>query len=388
MGGLSRRQFVGGAALALAGCGGRGCGPRCGGLTAEDVDRGIALAADYMVRSITTWNDFVYEVHWQTNAGHVDPNGVRQAGATWGLLDHAARSGDAAMLTAADRPFGRWLERRRITPMGTTFVWGKKDGRSHLGTAALLGMATAERARLSAPPEGLAEVLEGVIQFVRSSRLPDGGFVEEVDVNTDRREPTPSPYSDGEALLFFATLAVRHGRADLLPEVLAWAEADYRRNVEGPLAIDADPDTTKGYYQWATMSWALLVEGGHDPERWGRRMTDLATWMVDVHGTLRRTRNTAYAYEGLIPSFVEARRRGDGALADKLACTIHEGLVKLCSWQLGHPRALPALAEAPPDWLGGVQNHAEEAWLRIDVTQHQLHSLWLARESGVVDHAL
>lgn len=377
-----RREVLFGAAALLSGCG--GWGRRCGGLTDEDLDRGIALAAGYLARSLNPANDFRYEVDWTSGAVHADPNGVRQAGATYGLVEHAARVKDPAITATADRALAKWLERRRITSFGTTFVW--KPNQSHLGTVALLGLACAERTTLPAPPPGTEDALEGAIAFVRGSRDAGGGFVEVVDASTEERKPGRSPYADGEALLFLATLAVRFGRADLLPDVLAWAEADWRSNVEGPLAKEKDPDTTKGYYQWGTMSWAQLVAGGHDADRWGRRMTDLASWMIDVHATLGRTRNTAYAYEGLIPAYVEAVRRGDSALADHFACTIHEGLGKLCSWQIGHPRALPGLKAADAAYEGGVQNHAEEPWLRIDVTQHQLHALWFAKDSGVTRH--
>ncbi len=105
--------------------------------------------------------------------------------------------------------------------------------------------------------------------------------------------------------------------------------------------------------------------------------------MVDVHRTLSRTRNTAYAYEGLVPAWEWARRTGDQDTARKLAGVVHQGLRKLCSWQLGHPLASAALRSAPQQFLGGVQNHATKPQLRIDVTAHQLHALILARRLGI-----
>jgi hypothetical protein len=383
MGGMNRRTFLGGA-LALAGC---GLGvPRCGGLTDDDLDQGIALGGRYLSTAITGADEFVYEVDWQTDMSSIDPDGVRQAGATFGLLDHAARSGDAAALAAGDRVLRRWLGRRRILSTGTTFVWGKQ-GLSRMGTTSLLGLACAARAALPDPPEGTRDAIDGAVAFVRATRHPDGGFHDRYDTFTEKARPERSPYADGEALLFLTTLAVHHGRTELVPEILAWAERDWERNVRDPLAAAPDPDTTKGYYQWASMSWANLVAGGHDPERWGRRLTDLATWMIDVHGTLKRSRNTAYAYEGIVPAYVEAVRRGDRALADHFACTIHQGLAKLCSWQLGHPRAIAEIAAPPERWRGGIQNEVGNRKLRVDVVQHQLHALWLAKDSGVVRHS-
>jgi hypothetical protein len=382
MGGMNRRTFLGGA-LAAAACGPRA--PRCGGLTEEDLDQGIALGGRYLSTAITDADEFVYEVEWQSNASHIDFDGVRQAGATFGLLDHAARVRTPEVLAAGDRVLKRWLERRRILTNGTTFVWGKQ-GLSRLGTTSLLGLACATRGTLPEPPAEVAPTLEGVLAFVRATRLPDGGFFDKYDTYTEAGRPGRSPYADGEALLFLTTMAVHHGRSDLIPELLRWAEDDWAHNVRDALAKEPDPDTTKGYYQWASMSWANLVAGGHEVDKWGRRLTDLATWMVDVHGTLRRTKNTAYAYEGIVPAYVEARRRGESTLADHLACTIHEALPKLCSWQLGHPRAIASLAGAPERWHGGIQNQADDRWLRIDVVQHQLHALWLAKDSGVAKH--
>lgn len=379
----SRRELCAGA-LALAGCGwGR---PRCGGLTDEDVDQGIALAGGYLVRAISKSEPiFVYEVDWTNDGAHQDFEGVRQAGACFGLVDHAARVGTAEHVEAGDRVLGRWQQRRRILTTGHTWVWNKQ-GTSRLGTTALLGLACAIRSRMPAPPPEAAQAFDGAIAFTRASRTPNGGFFDTYETFTETPRGDRSPYADGEALLLLSTAAVTYGRTDLVPELLRWAEEDWAHNVRDALAKEADPDTTKGYYQWASMSWANLIAAGHEADKWGQRLTDLATWMIDVHGTLKRTRNTAYAYEGIVPAYVEARRRGDTALADHFACTIHEGLAKLCTWQLGHRRALPELQHPPERWAGGVQNEAGSTWLRIDVTQHQLHALWLAKESGVTRH--
>ena len=67
----------------------------------------------------------------------------------------------------------------------------------------------------------------------------------------------------------------------------------------------------------------------------------------------------------------------------KLGCVIEEGLSKLMSWQVGSPLANSVIAARPtndPRAIGGVQNHHREPGLRIDVTQHELHALLLARE--------
>ena len=54
--------------------------------------------------------------------------------------------------------------------------------------------------------------------------------------------------------------------------------------------------------------------------------------MIDVHRTLERTRNTAYAYEGIIHAYEISRICEDEFHIDKFKCTIDEGLYKLLGW--------------------------------------------------------
>ncbi|WP_163647438.1 hypothetical protein [Mycolicibacterium monacense] len=88
-----------------------------------------------------------------------------------------------------------------------------------------------------------------------------------------------------------------------MTRVLGWAEEDYDMFVAKPLAAEPDPALTKGYFQWSAMSWFALADAGFAPEVWGRRLVEQALWMVDVHRTLTRTRNTGYAYEGIVPAW-------------------------------------------------------------------------------------
>ena len=123
MGGLSRRALVvGGAATVGVGAVGwwattRGpggpmhgygdCGPR---LTPEHVKAGIDLCATYLVAAQRPEGDFVYEVDWRTGKETVDSaSTVRQAGTSWGLAEHAGRTGDEIARRATDRALGYWL---------------------------------------------------------------------------------------------------------------------------------------------------------------------------------------------------------------------------------------------------------------------------------------
>jgi UDP-N-acetylmuramoyl-tripeptide--D-alanyl-D-alanine ligase len=97
--------------------------------------------------------------------------------------------------------------------------------------------------------------------------------------------------------------------------------------------------------------------------------------------TLKRTRNTAYAYEGIIHAYQLAKLRQDEVHVKKFGAVIESGLTKLTAWQLGHPIANEYIRQARTDdlrGLGGIQNHRREPQLRIDVTQHQMHAVTLA----------
>ena len=54
-------------------------------------------------------------------------------------------------------------------------------------------------------------------------------------------------------------------------------------------------------HQCHIMNWLNLVLIIQDS--YGERLMELSDWMIDVHKTLRRTRNTAYAYEGIIHAY-------------------------------------------------------------------------------------
>lgn len=353
-------------------------------LTRADLDAAVTLAGGYLVAAQRPAGDFVYEVDWRTGVESVGNNAVRQAGSTWGLglLHHETR--DPATRVALDRALAFWRERvgadgdRRWVTHGS-----EKAGQT--GTVALVGLTLVDRLRA---PDGLddtaqrdlRELLDGVLRFLRALRLPDGGYATAYDPTTGAPSGRPNPYVDGEVLLLLTQAGIHLELPELVTEALAVAERDYTRNVSEPRAIEADPDTTKGYYQWGSMSWFALASAGHASERLGGWLVELADWMVDVHHTLGRTRNTAYAYEGLLSAYAWARDHDDPVMADKLRCVAHQGLRRLFGWQLGHPLALAELAGADPRFLGGVQNEIGDPILRIDVTQHQLHAAMLARE--------
>ena len=126
----------------------------------------------------------------------------------------------------------------------------------------------------------------------------------------------------------------------------------------------------------------IATSGWPNTEKYGDYVIDLANWMIDVHKTLERTRNTAYAYEGIIHAYQLAVQRNDAQHIKKFARVIEVGLAKLTSWQVGSPLMNKFIRSQPTDdplAIGGVQNHRRESPLRIDVAQHQMHAVILAR---------
>jgi hypothetical protein len=406
---VNRRVLIGGGVAALVGAGALGttlsrprpvawrgegdCGPR---LTRADLDAAVGLGADYLRASLLPAGHFVYEVDWQTGRRPEEDNVVRQAGALWGLA-LAHHDGVKELEGPLDRALAFWTERQRragelawIVDFGLFAPRPGAERRGQTGAMALVGLALVDRLRAAtasslAPEirEQYTSLLDGIIAWVRAARLPGGGFATHYDVVTGVSGGAPNPYADGEVLLLLARVGIHLDRPGLVTEAERFAEEDYRRNVEVPLAAEADPDTTKGYYQWGSMSWHELASAGRSPERYDEWLRSLAVWMIDVHRTLRRRKNTAYAYEGILSAYDRARRGGDEETAFKLACVAHQGLRKLFSWQIGHPLALEPLGAAAEAYRGGVQNAADEPALRIDVTQHQTHAAILARRYEV-----
>lgn len=358
------------------------CGPR---LTRADLDFGIELGGRYLLSAQRPEGNFVSEVDWTT--GEVSPgdNAVRQAGSTWGMALLYRETRDPAHRAALDRALVRWdSDARTVDGRRWQAQHGARRGR--LRAVALIGTSLLDRL---AAPEGLADPaatrasLDALCTFIEGTRLPDGGFGGIYNPEAGTHSDSADPYSSGESLLLLTRCGLELGDPDRVARALAWAEEDYDKFVAKPLAKEPDPDLSKAYYQWSSMSWFALADAGHESEKWGRRLIEQAIWMVNVHRTLTRSSNTGYAYEGIVPAWEWARRTGDDQTAGKLACVIHQGLRKLCSWQLGHPLASAALRSAPTRFHGAVQNHAKEPTLRIGVTQHQVHALIIARRFRV-----
>lgn len=352
------------------------------------LDRSLELGKRFLLAHQRPAGNFNYEYDWKTRLLSSDDNQVRQAGGAWGLAllyqDAPSPELERAVRKALD-----FFDRHSVLgPNGTRCIAYPGNPEGTTGTVALVALTRIEehrvaRERGAPPPESEQALLREYLAQLVSAINPDGLWYGSYDAQTCKPYGKASPYSDGEALLALAKAAKYLDYRDLVPTILKAAGAGHRLNIERALADDPDSDTTKGYYQWSSMAFfEMATSGWPGTERFGNTVIALGDWMVDVHKTLSRGRNTGYAYEGLIHAYELARRRGDKAHQAKFGCVIDIGLEYLMAWQVGGPLATRHTRGVSPDHtlaLGGIQNRLDEPGLRIDVTQHQMHSTLLAR---------
>lgn len=356
------------------------------GLTREALDRSLSAGRQYLLNSQTPDGRFVYQYDFVQRRRTPGDNEVRQAGALWGLtLIHQDRPEEQTAL-AVRRGLAFFKMNSRLTQDGKRYIAYPGSDNGSTGTVALVGLALVDFMRSGPPDTERARCeadLSEYVQFLLSLRTADGRFHGHYDLGEGRGVGAPSPYSDGETLLMMVEAAKYAGRDDLKDLAVNTAEAMYRIYVKRALARDPDSKATKGFYQWGSMAFhELYTSGWQGVEAYAERTIELAYWMIDVHRTLERGRNTAYAHEGMAVAWELARLTGRRDAVRKIGDVIDQGLGKLISWQVGGPTPNAYLRTHPTDdklAVGGVMNSASDPVLRIDVAQHQTHAVMLVR---------
>ena len=361
-------------------------------LTRSELERSLSLGTEFLVAHQREAGNFDYLYDWKAKTYAADDSEVRQAGALWGLALIAQFEGPphapGALRPALERALRFFDDRAGTTKAGSRFPTYAVEGRAHdsggIGMAALVTLAVIDYVRSLPRDEQSAIDLwtsraNAHVAYLLESRDDQGLWLRRYSYDGGAAFGPHTPYFDGEALLALVKAMKYLGRDDLAPIVKAAAAVGHRINVEEALAADPDSDMTKGYYQWSSMAFYELATSKWSSDApYGEWLLSLADWMLDVHRVLDRQRNTGYAYEGLVPAYAWAETIGDARRSAKYACAIHRGLGNLLSWQVGHPRASALGPSDDPKAIGGVQNHASEPQLRIDVTQHQMHATILA----------
>jgi len=353
------------------------------------LDESLALGTEFLLANQKPEGNFNYEYDWIAREQNPDDNQVRQVGAMWGLalIYHAEHQPRVA--EALERSIRYFAEHSRVSD-GARWVVYPGTASGGTGSIALAALSIIDYLRADPPHltdeqrAGFEKLRDEYLAELMRLRRPNGQWFDGYNlINGAPAGNSSNPYVDGEALLALIKAAKYAGRDDYRDAIMHSADAGYWNNVVLARAMNPDSATTKGYYQWSSMAFfELTTTGWPDTEKYAGRVIELADWMIDTHRTLGRARNTAYAYEGIVHAYELARRAGDADHAAKFGRVIEAGLAKLTSWQVGGPTANAFISSHPTDdplAIGGVQNHRSEAPLRIDVTQHQMHAVILAR---------
>jgi hypothetical protein len=358
-------------------------------LNRATLDASLALGTRFLLAHQKPAGNFDYEFDWKAQQLSEDDQETRQVGALWGLTLLYQQDKRPELAAAIERALGFFDENsRRVKKGGARCLVYPGSSAGRAGTTALMALSLIEYLRaapdLPSDKRTLLETrLNEYLKMLLRSVHPSGLWYAEYDVKNCKPRGEPSSYSDGEALLALVKAAKYLDRKDLLPDIMAAAAAGKKINVDEALAQEPDSDVTKGYYQWSSMAfYELATSEFPDVAVYGDTVLRLADWIIDEHDILTRTRNTGYAYEGIIHAYALAKQRHDSVRQAKYGCIIDLGLQHIMSWQVGGPnpnRFTSGALSSDPRALGGVQNAAFEPALRVDVTQHQMHATLLAR---------
>ena len=357
-------------------------------LTRSILDQSLALGRRYMLDHQDRLGGFDYEYDFVRRRYSAADSQVRQAGALWGLamIHRDSPSPETAQAVAKGLDFFRCYSKDTRGGLRYTTYLGASKGATGAVALVILTLIEFLGTDDDLPRRGEYESdLKQYIRFLLSVRMENGHFHRCYRLADGKGYGAPSPYFDGEALLALAKAAKAKLYDDPQLEriVMESAEAMYRRNVVEALRKDPDSAVTKGFYQWSSMAYyEIYTAGWEGADPYAGRVINLGHWMIDTHKVLRRRRNTGYAFEGLTTAWEVARLTGDRPAMDKFAKVIDAGLYKLTSWQVGSPIANDFLKRQegiPAEAGGGIMNGRAEPRLRIDVLQHQMHAVLLAR---------
>lgn len=355
--------------------------------------RSIELAADHLCAQQKPSGLFRYEIDVVTNKENPQDNMIRQVGAFWAtallLTDPEARLDDARR-RRVEQTFSRmeaWIVAHTHPLPGTPGAsYVDLGGDVQTGAVALVALGYLERVK--AGETRFQAPLRALLGYLAAARGPSGTFRDEYLAKRSRFGKRSNPYADGEALL-----ALAKNRA-----VLGDHTYDALLDAAAPRLRDRwyGSDTTddrKGFYQWGTMAFYWIARSEPDRARaWQDVILKYADWQVLEHKTLSRSRNTSYAVEGLATAYAVAHARGDRTRMKSLRYTILKTHARVISAQIGHPlnrhnpfvQGLPRARRESERLRGGFLNGHDDPSLRIDVTQHAIHSVLLTLEHGVL----
>jgi len=370
----------------------------------DDLQLGLKLGAQFLVRSQKAAGNFRYEYDWVKQTETNEDNPVRQAGTLWGLtllhVDEPTRE-----LLLAIRQGLKYFQKHSIEyPGGARLMEYPGQDPQKMGSVALLALAHIEVLRRPEVLESEEEKktlethLEGYLKAILAARTSKHNFhMYYHSKHGDHFGPT-SAYYDGECLLALVKAAKYLGHDHLWPQIKASAEAGWRKNVVKGLKFgegEVQPEDEKageqakkrmmGYYQWSNMAWYEAM-GTKDPDfsKYASRQLRYSGYILRKSG-LSGTGNKGFLFEGIIPAYVTAVQVGDKKAEREFACAIRHGVANLHRLMVGHTKAGDLKEQSNSDNFdderaqGGAQGSLKSGALRIDTTQHQLHALLMAK---------
>jgi len=355
-------------------------------LNCSILESSLLLGSQFLIENQKMAGNFNYEYDFVNRRQSSDDSQVRQAGALWGISLLYQNKPSEPLLDMFRKGYEFFKAHTITGENNTQWIAYPSEEYGKTGTIALVCLSLVEMLRSSELTNTsfkkiLRSDLDEYLNFLLSLRLDNGLFHQNYHHNGSGFGSS-SPYFDGETLLALCKSYNYLGRSDLKSDIIKTAEQSHQEYIVNALAVDQDSSVTKGFFQWGIMSYYQIVQTEWEgADEYSSVIIDLADWMIDVHKTLARTRNTAYAYEGIIHAYVTAQQVNDGFHQLKFKQVIDTGLYKLTSWQVGGPIPNEYLQDhqtSDPLAIGGVMNHKQEPYLRIDVTQHQMHAVILA----------
>ncbi|MEK7579437.1 MAG: hypothetical protein AAB460_02830 [Patescibacteria group bacterium] len=370
--------------------GGMAAAPECDPFLSKGMlEEGLTLGTDFILANQRLEGNFEYEYDWISKTYTDDDSSVRQAGALWGLALIYEYTHEERLIAPLEKSFAFFEKYSKTRADDARYILYPGEEEGSLGTVALAALAHIEY--LNARENELSEtelarhkkLLDGYLRFLTSAVTEDTLFHASYDED-GLSYGDASSYYDGEALLALVKAARYRGYEEWENQIKELADVGYAENIKAALKENPDSDVTKGYYQWSSMAFHELSESGwKKTEKYGDYTITLADWMIDTHKVLERTRNTAYAFEGIVSAYAIAKKKGDEYHIQKFRCVIEAGIFNLMTWQVGasyQNQFIKTQFKSDAKAKGGIQNSAQEAPLRIDVTQHQVHAVTLALE--------
>ncbi len=363
-------------------------------LDRQTLQQSFKLGRQFMLNNQKPAGNFNYQYDFVAKQMDQDDNQVRQAGALWGLALMFQHDQDPSNKAALDKGLRFFFDCTKAGPVtGSLLIAYPGVPTCRTGTVALVALSIIEYLRTAQAQKAVIEdtyrkellgYLKGYLAHLTYMRLENKHFSSSYSLRTKSKSTRFSPYFDGETMLCLIKAAKYLGHTELIPLIEDSAMTLARDYTIQEWHKDPDSRQTKGFFQWSCMAfWEYEDAGWKNADTFGDYVLSLAWWMIYTHHTLKRTRNTSYAYEGIIYAYRLAQKRNHKAALYDLAYTIDRGLFKLTSWQVGGPlqsfnKFLTTHPTQDPLAVGGIMNHRREAPLRIDVTQHQMHAVILA----------